>query len=151
MEENFPLPTVGALATNIDEKVLIVKTNKWKGTWGIPGGKVEFGENLVFALVREFKEEVGLSLTGIYFSLIQESILDPCFFKKSHFIMFNYYGFAENDNIFPNEEIQEWAWVTPQEALKYPLNNYTNILLKKYINENINLLYRNLGYSKLSM
>ena len=33
------------------------------GTWEFPGGKIEFGEELEGALVREIQEEVGLAVT----------------------------------------------------------------------------------------
>ena len=38
MTQQFPLATVGALVTNPEGKVLIVRTRKWRGSWGVPGG-----------------------------------------------------------------------------------------------------------------
>lgn len=137
MKKQFPLPTVGALVVNARGQVLIVKTTKWRGTWGVPGGKVEWGETLEAALVREFQEEVGLELTQIRFALLQEAVLDSQFFQPAHFIMINYYAFSASESITPNEEIVEWAWVTPQEAMSYPLNSYTRILIEDYINNQI--------------
>ena len=136
MKKQFPLTTVGALVTNTRGQVLIVKTTKWRGMWGVPGGKVEWGESLSSALKREFKEEVGLVLTQIRFALLQEAVLDAQFFKEAHFIMINYYAFSENETIIPNEEIEEWAWVTPQEAMEYPLNTYTQTLIEDYVKNN---------------
>lgn len=44
--------------------------NPWYGFWGIPGGKVRWGETILQAAARELKEETGLSgqhkLAGIY-------------------------------------------------------------------------------------
>lgn len=129
----FPLTTVGALVAHPSGKVLIVRTTKWRGTWGVPGGKVEWGETLEAALIREFKEEVGLELTDVRFALLQEAVIDPQFLREAHFIMVNYYACCENEIIVPNEEIEEWAWVTPQEAIEYPLNSYTRILVEDYL------------------
>ncbi len=143
MQKHFPLTTVGALVVNNCGQILIVRTTKWRGTWGVPGGKVEWGESLVDAVIREFQEEVGLELTQVRFALLQEAVLDPQFFKAAHFIMVNYYAFSTSDRIIPNEEIEAWAWVTPQEAMEYPLNTYTRILIEDYLNHNIGQLYLN--------
>jgi ADP-ribose pyrophosphatase YjhB (NUDIX family) len=37
----------------------------WKGYWCLPGGKVNRGETIIGAAVRETKEESGLDLKGI--------------------------------------------------------------------------------------
>ena len=130
---NFPRTTVGALVTNLDDQVLIVRTTKWRGQWGVPGGKVEWGESLENALVREFQEEVGLQLRDIQFALVQEAIFDPQFYQKAHFIMINYYATSLETTIMPNEEIEEWSWLSPQETLRYPLNSYTEKLVQNYL------------------
>ncbi|NEO23195.1 MAG: NUDIX domain-containing protein [Moorea sp. SIO3I6] len=133
MQKQFPLTTVGALVVNPSRRVLIVKTTKWKGLWGVPGGKVEWGETLESALLREFREEVGLELTQVSFGLLQEAVLDSNFVREAHFIMVNYYAFSASETITPNEEIEEWVWVTPQKAMEYPLNTYTRVLIEDYL------------------
>ena len=72
----YPLTTVGALVKGPLDRILIVKTTKWKGAWGVPGGKVDWGETLEQALKREFREEVSLDLFNIEHALIQEAVLD---------------------------------------------------------------------------
>ncbi|MDH6100802.1 NUDIX domain-containing protein [Anabaenopsis sp. FSS-46] len=141
VQKHFPLTTVGALVVNSRGDVLIVKTTKWRGTWGVPGGKVDWGETLEAALIREFREEVGLDLSDIRFGFLQEAVLDSQFYKSAHFIMVNYYAFSASETIIPNEEIVEWAWVTPQQAQKYPLNTYTQVLIEDYLQNNISKYY----------
>lgn len=134
-QTNLPVVTVAALVTAPDGLVLIVKTTKWKGLWGVPGGKVEWGEPLETSLLREFREEVGLDLANIRWALLQESIIDPNFCKEAHFLMLNYYALSATKNVIPNEEIVEWQWVSPQEASNYPLNTYTRVLIDNYLEQ----------------
>jgi 8-oxo-dGTP diphosphatase len=53
---------VGAVVLNGDA-VLLLKRRKAPeaGHWSIPGGRVEFGETVEAAIVREIKEELGCS------------------------------------------------------------------------------------------
>ncbi|WP_143584775.1 NUDIX domain-containing protein [Thermus thermophilus] len=129
----YPIPTVGALAEK-EGLVLLVRTAKWRGLWGVPGGKVAWGEALEEALRREFREEVGLALSQVRFALVQEAIFSPEFYKPTHMLLFNYFARAEGE-VRPNEEILEWAWVEPEEGLAYPLNAFTRALLMRYLEE----------------
>ena len=129
----YPIPTVGALVEQ-EGLVLLVRTAKWRGLWGVPGGTVAWGEALEEALRREFREEVGLALSQVRFALVQEAIFSPEFYKPTHMLLFNYFARAEGE-VRPNEEILEWAWVEPEEGLAYPLNAFTRALLMRYLEE----------------
>ncbi|MEO2202227.1 NUDIX hydrolase [Paenibacillus pabuli] len=50
--------SVGAIIH--DNKILLVKTRSSSGYWTLPGGKVEPGETLFEAVIREIYEETGL-------------------------------------------------------------------------------------------
>ena len=132
-----PLCTVGALVVNPNAEVLIVRTTKWRGTWGVPGGKLDWGESLEEALLREFREEVALDLQQVRFALLQEAILDSQFHVPAHFVLVNYYAFSASTQVVPNEEIVEWVWLPPEQALSFPLNNFTERLVSDCIERNI--------------
>jgi mutator protein MutT len=66
MQREFPsAPLVGVGAVVVDQgRVLLVRrgTEPMKGQWTLPGGLVELGEPLVAAVVREVREETGLTV-----------------------------------------------------------------------------------------
>lgn len=128
----YPIPTVAALVRSPSGHFLIVKTTKWQGFWGVPGGKIDWGEATEAALLREFREEVGLELTNPRFALLLDGVFDPQFHKPMHFLFINYFADCSSETITPNEEIAEWAWVTLEEALEYPLNDITRRLIERY-------------------
>lgn len=124
-----PLVCVGALVWGPDGRVLLVRTTKWRGAWGVPGGKVEWGETLADALHREFREETGLHLSDIMYAQTQEAVLSPEFNRPAHMLLVDYFATADRHDITPNEEIEAHAWVTLHDALTYPLNTYTRTLV----------------------
>lgn len=124
-----PVVCVGALVREPGGQVLLVRTTKWRGLWGVPGGKVEWGETLLGALRREFREETGLRLSDIRYAQTQEAVLSPEFHRPAHMLLVDYFATSPRQEITPNEEIEEWAWVTLEEAGTYPLNTFTRTLL----------------------
>jgi phosphoglycolate phosphatase len=125
-----PVVTVGALIFNEADEVLMVRTHKWSDLWGIPGGKVKWGEDSVAALRRETLEETNLKITKIRFALVQDCIHSPEFYKDAHFVLLNYTAYSVfHENVKLNDEAREFRWVTISEALKMPVNRPTRVLL----------------------
>lgn len=64
MSRRFRGRTVTAIVPFPDNTILLVKraTAVFKGYWALPGGKVEPGEPIEQAVVREVKEETGLDV-----------------------------------------------------------------------------------------
>lgn len=58
---SHPVPTVGVVCLR-DQEVLLIKrgTPPRLGQWSVPGGRLEWGETLQVAALRELKEETGV-------------------------------------------------------------------------------------------
>ena len=134
--QQFPEPTVGALIFNPKGEIFLMKSNKWRNKYVIPGGHIEIGEKMEGALKREIKEETGLVIYDIKFLLFQEFIFDKIFWKKRHFIFFDFVAKTISSKIKLNKEGQEYIWVTLKKALKLPIEPYTRKALKEYQKRN---------------
>ena len=129
--EGMPVVTVGALIFNHAGRVLMVRTHKWSNLWGIPGGKIKWGESSVAALRREIKEETNLAIRDIRFVLAQDCIKSREFYREAHFVLLNYTArCAGRGAVKLNDEAREFEWVTIDQALKMRINEPTRVLLK---------------------
>ncbi|MGA0854251.1 MAG: HAD hydrolase-like protein [Luteolibacter sp.] len=124
-----PITTVGALIHDGAGRILMIRTHKWSGLWGIPGGKIKRGESSIDALKREVLEETNLEISDIEFVLNQDCIASPEFMHPEHFILLNYVARAIGTEVQLNDEAEEFRWITPAEALTMPLNSPTRVLI----------------------
>jgi phosphoglycolate phosphatase len=127
----LPVATVGALIFNDAGGVLMVRTHKWSDLWGIPGGKIKWGEESAAALRREIKEETNLEVTEIRFVLAQDCIHSTEFYRDAHFVLLNYTALASGEQeVRLNDEAEEFEWVTVKKALGMEINEPTRVLLE---------------------
>lgn len=128
----YPLATVGALVISPMNRVLLIQTHKWQGSWGVPGGKIAYGERMADALRREFMEETGLTLSDIRWGPVQEAVNSAEFYKPAHFILLNFIARSQHETVILNDEAERYVWVTPDDAQGYALNTPTRRLLEFY-------------------
>jgi phosphoglycolate phosphatase-like HAD superfamily hydrolase/ADP-ribose pyrophosphatase YjhB (NUDIX family) len=131
----MPLATVGALIFNAGNEALLIRTHKWSNKWGIPGGKIKFGETSEAALRREILEETALKVAQIRFVLVQDCIHSKEFYKDAHFVLLNYTArtAVKNPHVVLNDEGREYRWLPLPSAKKLPLNRPTKILIEAVI------------------
>jgi nucleoside triphosphatase len=134
--QRYPEPTVGALVLNDKGEMLLVKSVKWGDVYTVAGGHVEVGETLKAALKREIMEEVGLEIRDIRLLMVQEAIFSKAFFRRRHFIFFDYVCRSASDRPkVDGVEIQSFLWVNPRKALDLRLEKYTRRMVRRYLAE----------------
>ncbi len=130
----FPEPTVGALISNPQGKILLVKSHKWFDNYTLPGGHIEVGETMVEAVKREVREEVGLNVEVERMLLMQEAIFAPEFYKKRHFIFIDFACRTKDDQVkLDQNEIQDHIWVYPGAAYNLKLDSFTKKTIDKFL------------------
>jgi len=136
-DQIFPEPTVGVFIFNKNNEMLLLVSHKFPGKYVVPGGHVELGERLEEAAVREAKEETGLDIYDLKFINFQQFIYDPSFWKRRHFIFFDFCCKADSLEVTLNDEAEEYVWVKLESALDLPLDEYTRISIEKIIAGNL--------------
>ncbi len=124
---------MGALVIGPEGQLLLLKSHKWRGLYGLPGGHVELGETLQAAVEREVAEETGLEVHRVEFLLFQEMIFDDAFWARQHFIFFEFVCHTSSTEVKLNREAQESLWSRPQDALELPLDPYTHEAVVEYL------------------
>lgn len=102
-----PLLAVGAVVRNAG-CLLVVKRGMppEAGRWSLPGGKVEAGETIRQAVVRELREETGLDGTcGDLVGWVERIATD------THFVVLDFVVEVEGVEAIPGDDAAEVAWV----------------------------------------
>ncbi len=127
-----PLGVAGKAIIRKNSKILLLQRSHTSGfdpgLWELPGGKIEYGEDLVDALRREIKEEVGLDI----------NIGRP--FKTWHFLKEPFWvtgvtflcDYLRGD-INLSSEHDAHVWIEPDEYKEYSLSTAMEEQIKSYI------------------
>lgn len=93
---------------------LLRNGNKYSGTWGLPGGKVESGETVSQALAREIVEELGGVIKGAKLIPIEKFTSDNNKFTYHTFLI------PIEEEFVPvlNNEHRGYAWVYVEDHPK---------------------------------
>ena len=89
-------------------------------TWGVPAGKVESGEDLLETMVREIKEETGLTFPSSQLSYFGKVYVK---YPGYDFVYHIYHTRLDNKQTVEinHNEHKDFSWISPQNALNMPL------------------------------
>jgi len=132
----IPILVVDAFVKK-DNKYLAVKRGiaVEVGAWETPGGRVEFGEKIEDALIREIKEEVEVNIKINKFLGWGEGLncLHKDGFKVHRFVLYFDCEIVSGELQIDNEEASDYKWVTWDEFKKLkPLSEPIKDFFKRF-------------------
>jgi len=120
MSETKLTLVVACALVDADKRVLLAQRPEGKamaGLWEFPGGKVEPGEGPETTLIRELKEEIGITVT--------EPCLAPLTFAshayESFHLLMPLYICRRWEGLVVAREGQALAWVRANKLRDYPM------------------------------
>jgi 8-oxo-dGTP diphosphatase len=108
---------VGALIFENGKILLVERAGEpLKGWWSLPGGVVETGEPLEYALRREVREETGLEVGDLRLVEVFERIMPDAEGKPEyHYVLIDYLCHPTGGTLQAGDDASRAAWVTEQE------------------------------------
>jgi len=126
-----PIIAVGAVVLHQD-RILLIRRGKEpaRGQWAIPGGRVELGETMHAAVIREIMEETSVSIRPgelvYFFETIQP---DPEGRIQFHYAIFDFMAEYLAGEPTPRDDALDARWVSATDVQTYNLNIKTRDLL----------------------
>lgn len=112
------VPCVGAVVRDGEGRLLLVRRARppAAGTWSLPGGRVEPGEDDSAAVVREVREETGLEVAvgGLVGTVQRHAGADIVY------VINDYFCEAVGGTLRAGDDAREVRWCTPAEVRGLP-------------------------------
>ena len=86
-----------------------------RGSWDIPGGRINPGSLLIDNLRREVKEETQLEIIGEPTLIFAQDIIPN---DEKHVVRLSYVGAASGSPVLDTEENIEYKWLSLEELRK---------------------------------
>ncbi len=109
--------TVKAIIQRDDGKILLLQRNSTTGfypnVWEFPGGKLDFGEEMEEAVIREVREESNLTVKVNELIYISPFLMD----EETEFVVMCYYcePISLDYEVKISREHQKFKWVEPEK------------------------------------
>src|ERR1700757_3889639 len=136
MKREYPeMPLVGVGAIIIDEdRVVLVKRGHapLQGKWSIPGGVLEVGETLRKAVVREVREETGLTIEpGELLGVFERVLPDEQGRMKYHYVLIDFLCRRMSGELAAADDAEEARWFRREELGALELARETEEVILK--------------------
>lgn len=126
---------VASISIVSEDKVLIIKERQpTKGAkWNFPSGRIEYGEDILNAAMREGKEETGLETklvgsTGVY-NFISST--------NNHVILFHFVGEVAGGSLKLEDGIIDSRWIKVHDLAEFENENLREPMVLKQIIDNL--------------
>lgn len=131
----LPEAVVAYLIFNKKGDILLNKSTKWGNYYVLGGGHIEYGEEIMEAVKREAREEVGLKVKPLYCVNIGEYIKGKSFHRPIHMLYLHIACRALTNKIkVDGKDITEAVWINPHKALSLKnLDKAFKRAIKNYI------------------
>ena len=119
MQREFPeTPLVGVGAVIVDQgRVLLVRRGRepLKGQWSLPGGLLEIGESLSAGVVREVREETGLTVEPVELIELLDRIHREGERVRYHYVIADYLCSVTGGDLKAASDAEAVRWVERAE------------------------------------
>ena len=103
----------------------------WKG-YTLPGGHIETGESIVHAVIREMKEETGLTILNLRLCGVKQFPIED-----GRYIVFLFRADEYEGELISSEE-GDMHWIKKEELSNVNLVSDFNMLLQVILDDNLN-------------
>lgn len=128
-------PRVGVLViVEHEDKVLLGKRKGSiaAGTWGPPGGHLEFGESVEACAKRELLEETSMQAHGLICSTWVENIIDERHYITLIALVKTYHGTPQ---LLEPEKCEGWHWFSWSELPTPLISSFGSFAQKRNIRQ----------------
>ena len=128
-----PLIGVGALIFH-EGRILMAQRGKepLKGWWSLPGGALELGESLDFAVRREVREETGLEIEPLeVFEIFERIMRDESGAPEYHYVLIDYICRVAGGTLCAGDDVCAVEWVEPEGLNALQITEGTQGVIEK--------------------
>ena len=103
-----------------------------KGEWSLPGGKLELGETLRDGVVREVREETGLTVApGLIVEVVDRIVRDDEGRVRYHYVLIDFLCSRVDGELRAGSDAEDAAWVPRSELADRNIAPFTLAVIEK--------------------